>query len=202
VPPDTTDQDFTASASSQEPDIEVSPTSLQIELPADSTDTRTLSISNVGTGDLTFDILDDSTSGWNALVFPSMKVDPLLQQGIQSMPDSQENFLVYLEEQPDLSRAYTISDWEERGRYVYETLQTTAQQSQADLLDTLNDLQQAGDVTAYQPYFIVNAVLVTGNADALTTLEPRADIAHIAAASGFSVPRLLPGQNISLASVD
>jgi hypothetical protein len=78
VPPDATGQDFTATPVAQEPDIEVSPTALDITLPADSADTRILSIRNVGTSELTFDIQDDSTSGWQALVFPSMKVDPLL----------------------------------------------------------------------------------------------------------------------------
>ena len=42
--------------------------------------------------------------------------------------------LVFMEEQPDLSAAYAIDDWVERGRYVYDTLLATTQQSQAPVV--------------------------------------------------------------------
>jgi hypothetical protein len=201
VPPDVVRQNFTAVAIIRAPDIEVVDTELTLELPPDSTDTQTVRISNAGNADLTFDVLDDHTSGWEALVFPSLKIDPLLQQGMQTTPEQQRPFLVYLNEQADLSAAYTLRDRVERGRYVYEALRTTAQDSQADLLRALADAQNAGHVTSYRPYFIVNAILVTGNADALAALESRSDIAHIAAASNFTLPRLAPGNVLSTTSV-
>ena len=39
------------------------------------------------------------------------------------------DYIIVMDEQADLNAAYLIEDWDERGRYVYETLKATAERS-------------------------------------------------------------------------
>ena len=63
-------------------------------------------------------------------------------------------------EQADLAPAYAIRDWDERGWFVYNTLREVAGRTQPAVLQALDTLQTAGHVTAVQPYWIVNLVVV------------------------------------------
>ncbi len=67
-------------------------------------------------------------------------------------------FLIILEEQADLSDAYTIADREARGQYVYDTLAETAERTQAPLREELDRLN-----APYRPYYIVNMIRVDGH---------------------------------------
>jgi subtilisin family serine protease len=179
--------------------LEITPDSLE----SDTNETRILTIKNVGREPVTVNIAanNEQVSGWEPLVFPTQKVDASLRHSINSAPDAQRNFLVYVGEQADLSEAYAIEDWRERGQYVYEMLWTTAKQSQAPIISLLENNKQTGDVTAYRSYYIVNAVLVTGNAASLNALEVSEDVAHIAAANDFSLPDPSPSLQADLAEI-
>jgi uncharacterized repeat protein (TIGR01451 family) len=107
-----------------------------------------------------------------ALAVPwGSKVDPwVLKTAIQG----ETEFLVFLEEQADLSAAGTLPTKAEKGRYVFEQLTEVAQRSQQDLLSTL----EAMDV-AYQPFWIANMVWVRGDQAAIESLATRTDVARI-----------------------
>ncbi|MFP4343072.1 MAG: S8 family serine peptidase [Anaerolineales bacterium] len=68
-----------------------------------------------------------------------------------------DGFLIIMEEQADLDAAYEIEVREERLQYVYDTLRTTAQESQAPVREALDD---AG--LPYRPYYLMNMIRVDG----------------------------------------
>ena len=67
------------------------------------------------------------------------------------------DFIVTMEEQADLSPAEKITDWKQRGEFVYDTLLQTAQSSQAKVIA---DLKSRG--LKYQSFIIGNEVYVYG----------------------------------------
>ncbi len=71
--------------------------------------------------------------------------------------NSSADYIIVMEEQADLSAAYLIEDWDERGRYVYETLKATAERSQAPVLE---ELDRRG--VAYQSFIAGNEIYVFG----------------------------------------
>jgi serine protease AprX len=85
-------------------------------------------------------------------------------------------FLVVMAEQADLSRAASLPTREARLRYVYDTLRGTARRSQVSLRA---ELDAAG--VSYQPFYIVNAVVVKGDRALVARLAARADVDRIAA---------------------
>ncbi len=66
----------------------------------------------------------------------------------------------------DLSGAEQIGDWAARGRYVYAALRETAVRSQAPLIASQQLGAVAGRISAFQPLWIVNAVVVHGDRQA------------------------------------
>jgi subtilisin family serine protease len=68
-----------------------------------------------------------------------------------------DGFLIILEEQADLSAAYSIPDREARLRYVYRTLVETAERTQAPLREQLDELG-----VPYRPYYVINMIRVDG----------------------------------------
>lgn len=79
-------------------------------------------------------------------------VDPLLLSEAKRS-DSLE-YLIYFEEQADLSAAYTLS-WEARGWYVYETLNALAEESQAEVRAFLDK-----EGVPYQSFWVQNVIAV------------------------------------------
>ncbi len=106
----------------------------------------------------------------------SERVDPQIARDIAEASDAQTEFLVFLDEQPDLSAAYAITDWSERGDYVYQTLATNAARSQRDLRRWLD---QRG--LEYQSFWIVNAIAVQGDQTDVAALSAHADVAMLRA---------------------
>ncbi|MFN2169375.1 MAG: S8 family serine peptidase, partial [Anaerolineae bacterium] len=77
--------------------------------------------------------------------------------------------------QADLSEAYQIEDWSTRGWFVYNTLRTTAEQSQAQVKAYLD---KAG--LSYESYFNGNEVYVrAGTMEAVTDLAALPEVAAI-----------------------
>ncbi len=111
-----------------------------------------------------------------ALPDQAERVDSQILQDIAAAPDGRTEFLVFLDEQPDLSAAYAISDWAERGRFVYATLSTNAEESQRDVRSWLD----AHNI-AYRPLWIVNALAVEGSTSEVQSLAQRHDVALLRA---------------------
>ncbi len=173
----------------QQPDITVDPTSFSVSMPPGQNETRTMTIGNVGNGPLNFNIaITGAGVAGQPLSFREEKVEAGLRQEIAAAPDGQGDVLVYLTEQADLSHAYTISDWNERGQYVYETLWNTARRSQASLTRLLDTQIQSGDAASYESYYIVNAILVHGGLNTINELAARPDVAYIEAVENYAIP--------------
>jgi len=86
----------------------------------------------------------------------------------------QAEFFVVLAEQADLSGAAALPTKNERGRYVYDALRNKSQATQGPILQWLSERG-----LNYQPFYIVNAILVTGSRDIAEGLAARQDVARI-----------------------
>ncbi|MBE1875889.1 S8 family serine peptidase [Myceligenerans pegani] len=94
------------------------------------------------------------------------------------------SFWLRFGEAPDLSAAYEISDWAERGRYVTETLQAAARESQAA---AVADLERAG--VSYETYWASNAILVeNGSLDLATELAANAEVTQVRPTVRYALP--------------
>ena len=87
---------------------------------------------------------------------------------------SDQEFLVVLQDQADLSGAAALASKEEKGRYVRDVLWDKAQKTQGPLLDHLR-LQGV----EHRAYYIVNMIWVKGNRDLALDLAERADVARV-----------------------
>jgi len=79
-------------------------------------------------------------------------VDPVLLA--KSKTSEPLDYLIFFDEQPDLSEAYGMS-WEARGWYVFETLTALAEESQAEVRKYLD---QEG--VAYEAFWVQNVIAV------------------------------------------
>lgn len=126
------------------------------------------------------------------------RVDRRLLEQLRG-PRDQADFLVLLRDQADLSAAYQIADWGERGRYVYRTLVDWAEQHQGGLRREL-----AARGLAYRPFWIVNALLARGGLADVQALAQRAEVAQVRANTLQSLPAPAPasGDTPDLCSPD
>jgi subtilisin family serine protease len=111
-----------------------------------------------------------------ALPNQAERIDTQLTRDLDASADGQTEFLVFLKDQPDLSGAYRIADWNARGQYVYETLLQHAARSQQPLRDWLD-----ARGLEYQPFWIANAIAVEGSAADVQALAGRAEVALLRA---------------------
>jgi serine protease AprX len=100
------------------------------------------------------------------------KIDPWVLE--RTVGDQQAEFIVVLAEQADLSPAALLTDKVAKARFVRDALYARAQISQAPLLASLR-----AQGVAYRPFYIVNAVLVTGSLAIAEAVAARADVARI-----------------------
>ncbi len=109
---------------------------------------------------------------------PSCRIEPAVLRA--ALQDRQAlTFIVHLQDQADLRAVDQAASLVERRRFVVAALQATAQQSQTDLVTYLAQAQTAGHVQAYTPLWITNAVVVTGDRDALFAIAARPEVAII-----------------------
>ncbi|MCU0493135.1 MAG: S8 family serine peptidase, partial [Chloroflexaceae bacterium] len=104
------------------------------------------------------------------------RVDPELSLALAAAPTERTEVLLFLADQPDLSPAYAITDWNARGRFVYQTLARHAEQSQGALRTWLD-----GQGIAYRPLWVVNGLLVQANQAEVQALSQRAEVALLRA---------------------
>jgi serine protease AprX len=130
-----------------------------------------------------FDLLGDATnvSGTRVGAFAGLLTSPTrskISSALQTrLSDGAETtFLVLLTEQADLSHVAALPTKEAKGRAVYETLRRVAQRTQAPLSA---DLKAFG--VAYRPFYIVNMLLVRGDAALAQALAARSDVARLEA---------------------
>jgi serine protease AprX len=105
------------------------------------------------------------------------KVDPWV---LDTSKQGATEFLVFMQEQADLSPAKNLPTKLDKGEFVYEQLTETARRSQAPLLAALQKM--AADHTSkvdYRSFWVTNAIWVRGNAAAVQELAQRPDVAHI-----------------------
>ncbi|HEY8472832.1 MAG TPA: S8 family serine peptidase [Natronosporangium sp.] len=99
------------------------------------------------------------------------------------------DFWVYLREEANLAPARAIEDRAAQGRFVYDRLTQTAADSQADLRELLAD-----EGVPHQPFWIVNAVRVTGDAELLERIAARPEVAQITADRTYTLPEPIPAE--------
>jgi subtilisin family serine protease len=107
------------------------------------------------------------------------RLDPRLLEELAASP-GETSFLVFLNAQADLSAAGTLPDRTARGQWVYQTLRSVAEGSQARLRA---DLDAWG--MPYHPFFIVNALRVTGDEALARKLAARPEVARVVADPAF-----------------
>ncbi len=118
---------------------------------------------------------------------------PGLRQSI--LDQGRGEYLLYLTRQADLSAVNGISSWAARGEFVYNTLRTTAESTQANLLAILRQQQDAGNVQHFQSFFIANAILVRSNVAAFDLLAAHPDVAHLETVPSFHLAGMVPAPN-------
>jgi serine protease AprX len=100
------------------------------------------------------------------------KVDTWVQE--TSALGAETEFLVYLEEQADLSQATHLQSRLERGQFVYESLGAVARRTQTAVIASL----EARGVD-YQPFWVANMIWVRADANTVEAMARRRDVAHI-----------------------
>src|SRR5437773_3072728 len=83
-------------------------------------------------------------------------------------------FFVVLADQADLSGAASLPTKAEKGRFVYETLTSKAQNTQEPILQWLRDRG-----LEHRSFYIVNAILIKGNRQVAEALAARPDVARM-----------------------
>jgi subtilisin family serine protease len=86
------------------------------------------------------------------------------------------DFLVVMAEQADVSAAYQLPTKQAKGRYVYDTLSSTANRTQAGIKAYLDS-----QGIAYKSYFSINMLWTQGGQDLVLGLAARPEVGSIAA---------------------
>ena len=85
------------------------------------------------------------------------------------------DFVIEMTEKADLSKAYSITDWNERGWYVYDTLREVAARTQKPVIEIL---EKQG--VKYQSFFAGNEIAVYGSGlNTLTEITSLKAVDHI-----------------------
>ncbi|WP_079574050.1 carboxypeptidase regulatory-like domain-containing protein [Krasilnikoviella flava] len=104
---------------------------------------------------------DPALAPAGAVPDPDEKIGPDVEKDLAAGPT---DFWLELADTADLTAAKDLADWDERGRFVYDTLTAVADASQAGLV---KDLDAAG--ADYETFWISNAILVRDGDGALAT---------------------------------
>jgi subtilisin family serine protease len=108
-------------------------------------------------------------------------VDPQILTDMDASPEGSASFFVLFGNKTDLSPAYQIADWNQRGRFVYDTLRSAAEQSQARVRAWLDE-----HGLTYHSFLADNSLyLTTGK----TTL---AELAAFPEVTGFRANHIHP----------
>lgn len=100
------------------------------------------------------------------------KVDPGVLE--EASRESEAEFLVFLDQQADLSAAANMVNKIQKGTYVYEQLTAVARRSQPAVIQSL---KSSG--VEFRPYWVSNMIWVKGSAATVEALAKRSDVARI-----------------------
>jgi serine protease AprX len=100
------------------------------------------------------------------------KVDPTLLQAAEA--GDKIAFLVVLQAQADVSGAKSLKSKDAKGRFVFNQLKQTARTTQQALINIIE-----GRGVSYQSFFIVNAILTSGDYELLRALAQHPATARI-----------------------
>ncbi|PUB28024.1 subtilase family protein [Promicromonospora sp. AC04] len=107
------------------------------------------------------------------VVDPADKITPAATRAFQAQDTT--DFWLRFAGETDLSAAGGITNWSERGEYVYETLLAAAESSQKEAVAAL---EESG--TEYTSYWATNAILVEdGSLDLATDLAADAEVLEV-----------------------
>lgn len=109
--------------------------------------------------------------------------DQQAAQPRQPIPLLQTRFLLYLQQQPDLTQLNDVvfASQAIKRTVIMQTLQASAQVAQAPLRAFLSGRQQRNQQNSYQPFYIVNVMAVEGGLDLVIALAQRDDVARLVA---------------------
>lgn len=102
------------------------------------------------------------------------KMEPQLATQAALNPEEEQEFLIFLEAQADLSGAANLTTQKEKGAYVYQRLNEVAAESQKPLLTAL----RMWGVEA-RPFWVVNAIWARGNGHILQRIAERPEVARL-----------------------
>ncbi|MEO3779570.1 S8 family serine peptidase [Micromonospora sp. B11E3] len=105
--------------------------------------------------------------------------------------DGKASFWVFLNEKADLSGAAKLRGHADKAAHVYNVKTRHAERTQAGLRGLLK--KKGADFT---PFWLVNTIRVTGDADLLGEIAVRSDVAEIAADDPVDLPEPLPGNPV------
>ncbi|MEU4771848.1 S8 family serine peptidase [Micromonospora sp. NPDC023644] len=101
------------------------------------------------------------------------------------------SYWVFLDSKADLSGAAKLRGKTEKAAHVHRTKTAHAERSQAGLRAMLT--RKGAEFT---PFWLVNAIKVTGDADLLGDLAVRSDVSEILADDPVEIPKPLPGETL------
>lgn len=111
------------------------------------------------------------------------KIEPQLRTTILGLPaNERRRFLVVLSESADV-RIAGPATWKARGEFVYQKLRTTAEKSQVRLRRYLTVRG-----VEFKPFWIMNAMSVTANAEIIEELARQPEVLEIRAERIYHVP--------------
>jgi len=90
------------------------------------------------------------------------------------------SFIVLMTEQANVTPAYAMRDQDARGWYVFNTLKSTADRTQAALRAELDSRH-----IAYESYWVANLLIVTGARSVVENIAARADVKRIESNAPF-----------------
>lgn len=123
-------------------------------------------------------------------------IDPQIAREQAADPDGMGEFLVILREQADLSAAYAMRNWKDRGDYVYQTLRTHAAHQQVALRRLLHERG-----LSYTPFWIVNALAVRGRAADVAAIAATTTVAELRATHVVALEAPMPSEPVQIASL-
>lgn len=108
------------------------------------------------------------------------KLDVALQTTLSDLaPGETTRFIVHLAGEATFSEATLPDDKLARRQMVVAELQSVAAAAQTSLQNDLDQLTQEGAVLSVQPLWIINALIITGDATAINTLAEHPSVTRI-----------------------
>ena len=121
---------------------------------------------------------------------PNAKIEQQVLDDLQTGKGT-ATFWALMREKADLTAGPGIQDSDSRGEFVYKTLTSTADRTQAGLRSFL---ETRG--VDFQPFWIVNTIKITGDEGVLQEVAARPEVEQILADRTYEVPKPEPGAGL------